>query len=273
MSDEAIGLRLIKAAKELDVEGLRACLAAGADPNLTEVMEVGSTNQTALHHVLFKVKNHVFFKEREGPLEWDETMSVSLDITQLLLKAGANPNAKDDNGWTPLFRAPVYLMEELVNAGADVNALNNSQDTCLGLSTWFTEQKHVAELIRLGADVDVKACGHAPLHNAAERGHVEIIRMLLEAGAEVDIHEKLNSATPLHIATGERKISAMKELIKGGACVFVPNAGGYTALDYALSDGLRDPRLKDEELDRQAIELIRSAMEKQMERIQHGDIF
>jgi len=89
-----------------------------------------------------------------------------------LIEAGADVNAKDYDGMTPLNSAAsrgfFTFFPALRDAGADVNTKDNA--------------------------------GMTPLHWAAYLGHIEVVQILLSLGA--DINAKTNSgSTPLHIAT------------------------------------------------------------------------
>lgn len=66
-----------------------------------------------------------------------------------------------------------------------------------------------------------------PLHHAACAGHVEIVELLLEAGAAVDALA-LNEATPLMRAIQSSRPSCVDVLLKAGADVNVVNKTGLT---------------------------------------------
>ena len=70
---------------------------------------------------------------------------------QRLLKCGADPNAKDNNGNSVLIyhRKDICLIEELVKAGADINATNNAGESLISLS--MEEGLPIYPLVRLGA--------------------------------------------------------------------------------------------------------------------------
>ncbi|CAM8888293.1 hypothetical protein QQ045_025876 [Rhodiola kirilowii] len=87
--------------------------------------------------------------------------------------------------------------------------------------------KEVKRLLKEGTDANVpawgpKSQGVTPLHLAAEGGHLRIMDLLLEHGANIDARTKGSCGwTPLHIAAKERKRQAVKFLVENGA--FLPD--------------------------------------------------
>ena len=74
--------------------------------------------------------------------------------------------------------------------------------------------------------------GQTPLHHAAEHGHVEPMRLLLEAGAEIDTPSK----TPLHAAVESGHLEAVRFLVQNGAQKDVLDDFGCTPLDLAVQN-------------------------------------
>lgn len=105
------------------------------------------------------------------------------------LQRGADVNAKDEGGRTPLhwaaYGANKDVVECLINSGAAVNARDEIDWTPLHLAAWGGG-KDVAELlIDKGADVSVKnKNGLTPLHEAEGNGHTETAELLKRHGAE-----------------------------------------------------------------------------------------
>jgi ankyrin repeat protein len=89
----------------------------------------------------------------------------------------------------------------------------------------------VRDLINLGTINTQDARGRTPLHWAASRGQVEIVRMLIDAKANLNL-QSITGDTPLHWATlyGQEKI--VKMLIDAGADLNVQDEEGYTPLHY-----------------------------------------
>jgi hypothetical protein len=74
--------------------------------------------------------------------------------------------------------------------------------------------------------------GVAPLHWAAENGHIHIIELLLGAGADINAKNK-DGNTPLHYAALTCKVETVELLLKRGADPTAKNVKGETPADVA----------------------------------------
>jgi ankyrin repeat protein len=107
---------------------------------------------------------------------------------QKLLRSGDSPNARDATGATALMMAaafgPPEILRLLIDAGADINATNPNGAAAL---MWATHDRvKVRLLLDRGADVNARRSDGAPVWiSAALRGNVEVLRMLVAAGADV----------------------------------------------------------------------------------------
>ena len=110
-----------------------------------------------------------------------------------LLAGGADPNAAQANGVTPLMTGArtgdLNVVRTLLAHGADVTvALPATGQTAL---MWATAEGHrdvMRELITAGADVHAQSkIGFTPLLFAARNGDVEAAKMLISAGVGVNV--------------------------------------------------------------------------------------
>jgi ankyrin repeat protein len=85
-----------------------------------------------------------------------------------------------------------------------------------------------------------------PLMHAASRGYDEIVRTLLDAGAETDLRDR-DSNTALTLAASAGHWETVSLLLDRGADAAVRDHCGETAFDYALRAGQNDmaARLRD----------------------------
>lgn len=74
-------------------------------------------------------------------------------------------------------------------------------------------------------------CGMTPLHRACEGRKVEIVELLLGAGADVNGDNTGNDTTPLHHACRGRRVDVVEVLLKAGANVNARDVLGKTPLD------------------------------------------
>ena len=111
--------------------------------------------------------------------------------------------------------------------------------TPLGMATHFGHEDIVRFLLEKGADPNAHSQNgyHVyPLHAAVGSGFDGIAKMLIEAGAEVNVLQA-SRTSPLHLAAQTANIDLIILLLENGAQVDVRNDMGKTASDLAAEKG------------------------------------
>lgn len=160
-----------------------------------------------------------------------------------ILKKGADVNARDDNGCTPIVRAASggYLSTAklLLESGADLNTPCNHGPNALSLAAGNGQEAVVRWLIEKGADVNRKGQqGSYAIGAAIEVGHAGVVRALVDNGAEVNIRYAYH--TPLIHAAERGRTEIVRILLDKGADVRATDHNGRSALLHAIEKGHRD---------------------------------
>jgi len=176
-------------------------------------------------------------------------------IVELLLKHGADPNTQTKFGYTPLHLAAeeghVDVVELLLEHGANPNTYEGEGYTPLYDAADRGHVDVVRLLLKHGANPNAPVeFGQTPLHKAASMGHVDIVRLLLEHGANPNAQSVIGD-TPLHWAAKEGHVDVVRLLLEHGADPTIKNEDGKTPLDLARAEGHREVFLVIEEWLRQ----------------------
>nr|XP_032816806.1 caskin-1-like [Petromyzon marinus] len=160
----------------------------------------------------------------------------------LLLRAGASVNAQSEEGEIPLHLSAQHghhqVSEMLLQHQSNACIVNSANKTPLDMACEFGRVK-VAQLLLSsnmcsalleGKSSDItEPNSTTPLHLAAKNGHKDIIRLLLNAG--IDINRQTRSGTALHEASLYGKTEVVRLLIDAGVNVHIRNTYNQTALD------------------------------------------
>jgi len=122
---------------------------------------------------------------------WDDPVTADL-----LIRARANVNAANELGVTPLALASSGAMAEmLLAAGANPNLVTSTGESPLLAASRAGRTDMVKALLEHGANVNAKenVRGQTALMWAVSQRHPEVVRTLLEHGADVKVHTLSNS--------------------------------------------------------------------------------
>lgn len=172
-----------------------------------------------------------------------------LEAVKSFVEAGADINAANDYGHTPLLIACNYGYEEvavyLITKGANVNSRGKDGGTAL-IAAASNSQRLVELLLSRGADVEARmANGVGPFTQFAigiltKRVPLELGDTLLAHGAEVDEAQTEGGAagyTPLMMAARNNQEALVRFLIERGADVNHAAESGATPLSLAREEG------------------------------------
>ena len=140
------------------------------------------------------------------------------EIIEILLKNGANINAKDDAKITPLHEAvyskAIEIVRILIQNGADINAKNDAGEIPLHHAVYYGYRDIGELLISNGSDINTKDnLGNTVLHEAAAQGRSEFVEILIQNGANINAKTD-RGLTPLHMASNKEIV---KFLIDAGS--------------------------------------------------------
>jgi ankyrin repeat protein len=155
----------------------------------------------------------------------------SSEIERLLGK-GANMEAENDEGVTPLIFAVAAKQTKAVNLlikyGANVNKITSKYETSLLIAAKNQDSEIAEALIRAGADIDFNDRYDAtPLHYASIYGDFQLVDMLLYYNASID-KKTVEGTTPLLASIWAGYTAVADLLIQNGANMEARDNEGYT---------------------------------------------
>ncbi len=282
----------VHAAERKDATAMALFLKAGMDPNAANRRGLTALQFAARHGDLAMMKSLIKAGARiEAPVRWaagagqmealqlllskgptkaalGEALTVSGHeprVTLLLLDRGADPNAADKDGKTPLMDAADEANPEvarlLLARGVNVNAGRTDPftrgKTALHYAAVTSKDEHraievAALLLDKGADLSARAVdvnnseGWTPLLAAALAKRWKMARFLAERGADVNAlavahggHDEAVGIglTPVMLAVKEGELDTVVAFLDKGADVDRRTASGRTALWLAAERG------------------------------------
>jgi uncharacterized protein len=165
-----------------------------------------------------------------APLTPDLVLAVKTGnrtAVRSLLQRHADANAREVDGTTALhwasLAADVQTVGLLVGAGADPNAVNRYGATPLSLAARSGHAVVLEALLKAGASMTtadaVLADGQTLLMLAARTGNVEAVKLLAARGASVNAAERRTGTTALMWAALDDRAQAVRTLVAAGADV------------------------------------------------------
>lgn len=238
---------MLSAAISGDSVAVQRLLSSGADPNvlsenrrLTPLIVAAAKDNAIVVRLLLNAGATVSLRNNIGATALEfAAVNGSEEAVKALVAAGANPNAADDKGLNPIHRASIeghsVVVQELVNAGGDITIRageNTPGDTALGIAAHNGHLDLVKLLLELGADVDAENTMYkqTPMHRAASENAGPVLVALIDAGGTVDYLD-IDGDTPLFTAAFWGNQEAIEVLLENGADKSLANKMKVTPSD------------------------------------------
>ena len=196
---------------------LKLLLEHGADPNISSDSSAGSRTSS-----MRLSEREIPKYEGATPLHYVQ----SIEQAQLLLDAGAYINAHDDSSYTLLDRA--------------INAANKPLVEFLLRSGARFDVRSVQHFVKLGIDIkEQDDKGRTFLHRAVIWRNRSLVEFLLRSGADINIIDN-SGKTPLHYVDDD--LGILRFLVKAGADVNSQDQQGDTPLHSILKRHIESHR-------------------------------
>ena len=274
---------LHRLAAEGDVEQLRAKIQAGAHVNIqnkdgqTPLFRAAKMGHEKCVQLLIDSGADVHHTGKEGNTALFKAAEAGHEqCVQILVDSGTLVNKKNKFGRTALFRACargsiecLSCINILIKAGADVNMLTRTHHylmmSCLTRSVQAGNLKITQALLDAGAETNIEypplitavvmgkinmvsllieggANVNLPylhlrvtaLMEAVQTANMDIVRLLLDAGADVNKYTSRGMDTALLMAGIRKDQECMDLLLKAGAHVNLATEAGYTPLMFSV---------------------------------------
>ncbi|XP_029333801.1 protein phosphatase 1 regulatory subunit 12B isoform X1 [Mus caroli] len=206
------GAVFLAACSSGDTDEVKKLLARGADINTVNV-----DGLTALHQACI-----------------DE----NLDMVKFLVENRANVNQQDNEGWTPLHAAAscgyLNIAEYFISHGASVGVVNSEGEVPSDLAEEPAMKDLLLEQVKKqGVDLEQS-------RKEEEQQMLQDARQWLNSGRIEDVRQARSGATALHVAAAKGYSEVLRLLIQAGYELNVQDHDGWTPLHAAAHWGVKE---------------------------------
>ena len=235
--------KMFDAVKKNDLKVAESCLKSGVDVNAPDNKGLVPLHYAAACQHVEMIKwllSHGADVNRKNQREWtplhyalgcDEVTeklcpkwnpAKRLEITMILVTAKADVNAEDDHGVRPVNLAidSPEILEYLAEHGGILSGGNafRGQTMLHWAINYDAPVKTVKLILKHGGRInEYDGDGYAPLHRAVQRKKLQIVKCLVEHGANITLVEEEEGKTALELAMENHQAEIVKYLKAHGA--------------------------------------------------------
>nr|XP_005492512.1 protein phosphatase 1 regulatory subunit 12B isoform X3 [Zonotrichia albicollis] len=159
-------------------------------------------------------------------------------MVKFLVENGANVNQQDNEGWTPLHAVAscgyLNIAEYLISHGANVAAVNSEGEVPSDIAEEAAMKDLLLEQVKKQG-VDLELC-----RKEEEQQMLQDARQWLNSGRIEDVKQPRTGATALHVAAAKGYSEVMRLLIQAGFNLNVQDNDGWTPLHAAAHWGVKE---------------------------------
>jgi ankyrin repeat protein len=171
-----------------------------------------------------------------------DVSTIQLLLKQYNVGIEVRSEGEKDKGFTPLMIAVEHgkdaAIRHLKRGKANIKATDDTGQGLLHLAVNRKDLKTMQLLVDLGVQTGaVDDTRNTPLHRAATKGYEEIAGFLIKETPGLVNSENQDRETLLHSAAKAGRVNILELLLQNGARVDLPNNKGATALHLAVRNG------------------------------------
>lgn len=221
---------LCRAAATADVRRLRRLLLSGVDPNVSDQHGLVPLAYAATGGVVDKLEPVLL-----GRYEADRRVAACA----LLLRHGASPwvGCPDETVAQISFRcSDDRVAAALIAGSAPPPEVMHAVQQQVAVAAALSRVRELEALLKCGASARGGGSGDSPLHRACGSGSVPCVRMLIDAGADLNARDK-DGRSPLETAVRAGRTEVVRLLLSRHVDARQPDREGVTPVMWAHTLG------------------------------------
>lgn len=167
-------------------------------------------------------------------------------LAKLLVEKGADVFTSNNSGHSPIWYACSNNQKEIVSLfldhGVDVNFSKPVAEDTSSMNDyldWIVSATNIAVDSSFTLNSSYSYGGESLLHIATKKGNLSMVKLLIDAGANINIQDESGN-TPLHYSAASGKKDVVKYLLENKADATIVNVKEQKAIDYSNVKGFNE---------------------------------